>query len=295
MATRYLELRSLHKPTGTLAADIAKHIQLRQRLGAAVIVCDNPHALLSATRKQWLRLSRQLQIKRAATLNTEEILRLTHIIVQMQKMTFVAKTPDERPDAQVYYVTATEARSMPEQCFTLYLTSDMPQNTMQLLGAMPNASSIVDYTDNLNYGFANLAPKELLEQQLMHKWEAMSALLAAHNLTPEKLMSHDPTTLPLLDSAIDTLLEISADFLDAAFELQHAVDLAQPLIDISLDQQKVFALITRLAYKVQTLNGRSAQNPIITDSYFLRDCGAEYDDELQAFGMSLFSSPQFAI
>ncbi|HYG83725.1 MAG TPA: hypothetical protein VD907_02510 [Verrucomicrobiae bacterium] len=293
MATRYFELRSLQKPTTTLAADIARHIQLRQRLGSALIICENPHALLSATRKQWLRLSRQLQLKRAATLNTEEILRLTHIIVLMQKMSFVAKTPEERPNAQVYFVTPEEAASMPASCYTLYITLPPSLPVAPLISSMPAASLVVDYTTQLPIAEFALHDKQELEALLLEKWQTMEALLASRGITVELLASQDPTTLSLLDHAIDSLLEISSQFLTAAFELQHAVDLAQPLVTVSAEKQKVFLIVTRLAYKVQSLSSPMLQNPFISDSYFLRDHASE-QDPLQP-GIGIFQSPRFMV
>lgn len=288
--TRYFEIRSLQKPTTTLAADIARHIQLRQRLGSAVIVCDNPHALLSATRKQWLRLSRQLQLKRAGTLNTEEILRLTHIIVLMQKMSFVAKTPEERPEAQVFFVTPNELTTLPPKCFTLYLTAQLAQQPVHIARDLSHSGLVVDYLGTLDPRLAHLDDKLVLEQQLHLKWRAMEQLLRTHGLRPDVLGAQDPTTLSLLDHAVDSLLEISTQFLTAAFELQHAIDLAQPLVTVTPDDQKVFIIITRLAYKVQTLSSQSTANPLISASYFLRDRAAEQDALLET---SLWT-PQFS-
>ncbi|HEX6258732.1 MAG TPA: hypothetical protein VFZ48_04590 [Candidatus Saccharimonadales bacterium] len=278
MATHYLERRSLRKPTPTLAADIAKHLQLRQRLGTSVIVCENPHALLSATRKQWLRLSRQLQIQRAATLNTEEILRLTHIIVHMQKMLFVAKTPELRPGAHVYYVTPQELTTLPPQCFSLYITTAVVEPLEASLASLANLGVVVDYTCRLTID-TPLLPKEQLEEDLGVRWQNMANLLERYDIKPQLLISQDARLLPLLDTAVDTLLEAHTEFLHAAFELQHAIDLAQPLTTVPPEQQKLFTTITRLAYKVQTLTSRSSLSPLLTDSFFLRDKQAEYREQ----------------
>src|SRR6476660_4446110 len=94
MTDWYLESRkALARGTDSLAADIMRHLHTRQHLGSAVIICEQPVGMLSAGRKQWLKLSRSLQKQRAGTLNADKILKYTHTITRMQHMGFSAKTP----------------------------------------------------------------------------------------------------------------------------------------------------------------------------------------------------------
>src|SRR5262245_25649635 len=125
----YYELRALtRQPNSTLAAEVARHLAARQDLGSAVIVSSAPLTLLSVVRKTWLHLARQLQKQRAATLNPEEILRLTHTIMHMQRMQFVAKTPQQITDAQVYFIMPGQLGELPSDCFTLYLCDRVGTN-----------------------------------------------------------------------------------------------------------------------------------------------------------------------
>lgn len=50
MKKYYYERRKLIKPDDRIAVDIAKHLQTRHTLGTALVICDNPHALMSAMR-----------------------------------------------------------------------------------------------------------------------------------------------------------------------------------------------------------------------------------------------------
>ena len=63
----YFELRKpAARGTESIIADAARHLNTRQHLGKAVVVCDQPAIVLSAGRKQWLKLSRSLQNSVAA-------------------------------------------------------------------------------------------------------------------------------------------------------------------------------------------------------------------------------------
>ena len=67
MSKHYFELRLTGAST-TIAADVARHLQTRQYLGTAIVICENPIIFMSVVRKQWLKLVRALQKQRASTL-----------------------------------------------------------------------------------------------------------------------------------------------------------------------------------------------------------------------------------
>jgi hypothetical protein len=132
----YYESRKLpNNPSVSIGADIAKHMQTRQYLGSTVIVCENPHSMQSATRKLWLKGARYLQKLRASTLNAEEILRLTHAIMHMQNMLFVAKSPLDCPDASVFFITPAQMNALPYSCYTVYLTIPVTKKAAAMLQA----------------------------------------------------------------------------------------------------------------------------------------------------------------
>ena len=102
MAKCYFELRKRSaKGTDSVAADIMRHLHTRQHLGKVTIITDQPLALLAASRKQWLKLSRTIQKQRSSTLNADKILKYTHTITHMQHLRFTAKDALQDPEADV--------------------------------------------------------------------------------------------------------------------------------------------------------------------------------------------------
>ena len=52
-----------------LSCDIAKHLYTRMLCGPIVVVADNPRAMLSAVRKQWIKLQRTLTRERSVVIH----------------------------------------------------------------------------------------------------------------------------------------------------------------------------------------------------------------------------------
>src|SRR5882762_3070435 len=74
VAKCYFELRKQSaRGTESIIADMMRHLHTRQHLGKALVICDHPLVVLSAARKQWLKLSRIIQKQRASTLNADKI------------------------------------------------------------------------------------------------------------------------------------------------------------------------------------------------------------------------------
>ena len=101
----YFELRTqAARGTDSMAADMMRHLHTRQYLGKTLVVSDDPFAILSIARKQWLRVSRAIQKQRASTLNADKILKHTHTITHMQHMRFTLKPPEEFPAGDVFFL-----------------------------------------------------------------------------------------------------------------------------------------------------------------------------------------------
>ena len=119
MGACYFEQRHLaDAPSGSLGADIAKHLEARQHLGKTIVVCERPINLMPTVRKQWLKLARQLQRKRSSTVNAEKILRLTGAITHMHHMRFSIKTPVQEPRSHVYFVTPDLVELLPPNVYS---------------------------------------------------------------------------------------------------------------------------------------------------------------------------------
>jgi hypothetical protein len=78
-----------------ISGDLAKHLYGRLLRGKIVVACDYPQPFMSALRKQWLKVYRQVQREQASTLDATKILELSHLLGRMQNMRFSAKPPIE--------------------------------------------------------------------------------------------------------------------------------------------------------------------------------------------------------
>lgn len=284
----YYEVRTMpiFGPPTPAASDIARHLQSRQYLGMTVVVCRNPLSMLSATRKQWLRLARNLQKQRASTLNAEEILRFTHTIMHMQHLQFVAQAPTAKTEAHIFFTTPDELTFLPPGCLSLYITA--PPRAAQLqewVDALAQHALAVDYEGSLGLPELGLRPKASIESRMRHDWKKLVAFLAKHNIIVDELVTGLTIQHVAMDQALDKLLVTGNDFLRRAAEFQHILSLSQPLKHEPLTHLKQFEAVMRLAHRVQALTP-GAFGSFLTntfgdhhaESFFLRDAAPEEDD-----------------
>jgi hypothetical protein len=141
----YVEQRSLNGH-GSLSWDLAHHMYARSLCGKVAIVTDKPKELLSATRKQWMRIYRQGLNEQASSLNTPRILELIHILSHMQAMTFSAKSPDDLLQADVTFATADDFVKIPPVCPTVYVTYAFEREKLHMLTSwLPRNALVVVY------------------------------------------------------------------------------------------------------------------------------------------------------
>ena len=144
----YIEHRS--KGSSPISEDLAKHLYTRALQGNAAIVTDNPLALLSVIRKQWLKIERHLRRERSSTLNASKILELTHQITRMQTIRFTAKPPKEEAGGDVQFATVEDWIAWPPEanCMTLYVTTQITNEQLHLItGWMRESGVVVIYDD----------------------------------------------------------------------------------------------------------------------------------------------------
>lgn len=285
---QYYEIRSMPVlgPPTPVASDIARHLQSRQYLGMTVVVCNNPLSMLSAMRKQWLRLARNLQKQRASTLNAEEILRFTHTIMHMQHLQFSAQAPSAQTEAHIFFATPGEITSLPPGCVSLYITAAPRAAQLQeWVHMLSNNGLVVDYKGSLGLEKLNLSPKKDLEDHMREDWIALKAFMAANHVAVESLVSGTTIRHDVLDDALDAMLATGNEFLRRAAEFQHILSLSQPLKHEPLGQLKQFEAVMRLAHRVQSLTPGAFGNFLANtfgdrhaDSFFLRDAAPEEDD-----------------
>ncbi|HTH72410.1 MAG TPA: hypothetical protein VL737_03565 [Candidatus Pristimantibacillus sp.] len=278
IAKHYIELR---KPTArgseSVIADAMRHLNTRQHLGRAVIVCPQPAIALSAARKQWLKLSRALQKQRSSTLNADKILKYTHTITRMQRMRFTAKTPLEQPDGEVYFLQPDELATLPVHCWTLYILSPVSQTAARLaLAQLPPEALIVDYRESKLWDRLGVAPKKVLEARVKSRWQQADNFLRGHRINVSKLIAGGIYDAEAMDDALDTILGgHSHEFLQVANEFQRSLELARPL-RLKKEVRFAYDSLILLAHRVQALRP-DAYNQQFLESYNEDDTFFLYD------------------
>ncbi len=275
MTIRYLESRGrIHLEPANIMADVMRHFHARHHLGKAVIVGEDPAAMLALAHKQWLKLSRTLQRRRGGATNAVEILKYTYTITQMQHLVMVAAPAHEQPEAHMFFVRPEQLRFLPANCLSIYLAADLTDRQMERLAAeLPASSLLVDYVGQYEINDFGLKPKSLLETKVLTAWHTVSEFLDDHEVQIELLSANRKTEL--VDDAIDALLGVDAEFLAVSQTFQRALDLARPLRSVSKDQRSQFDVLLMLAHRIQTLmpGAFTAQflSTYADDTFFLND------------------------
>jgi hypothetical protein len=281
MAKCYFELRKQSaKGTDSVAADIMRHLHTRQHLGKVVVLSDQPVALLAASRKQWLKLSRTIQKQRASTLNADKILKYTHTITHMQHLRFTAKRALQDPEADVYFIDERGCETMPLHCYSIYVTATIGDDTARnMITQLPSEALVIDYLHHTQWGRLGLQSKVTLEEQVNSEWLQVQQMLKANNIDITQLIQDGFHDIEAMDDALDTLLGMSHRFLRIANEFQRALELARPLRIHRATRQHYDSLVL-LAYRVQALSpGAFTQHFLESynedDTFFLYDIARE--------------------
>jgi hypothetical protein len=133
-----------HNPP--LSKDLAQHMQDRYVYGRIAVATNNPVALLSSVRKQWLRLIRLAERERASTLDSQQKYELDQVISQMGTISFTAQNPADNPIAFVSFATVEQFRLFPPVCSTLYIIDPTEKIDRHILTSwMPRNSRVVIY------------------------------------------------------------------------------------------------------------------------------------------------------
>lgn len=145
MYALYTEQREINGKN-LLSWDLAHHLYLCSPRDKVIVATDKPVKLLSATRKQWLRLMRQAMRQRSSTLNAIRSAELTNQIAYMQNLRFSAKKPRDYLDADVTFATADDLIKIAPICHTAYITYDIGTEKLHMLTSwMPEGSVVVIY------------------------------------------------------------------------------------------------------------------------------------------------------
>lgn len=128
-----------------IAADIARHLQVRQLLGRAIVVTERSPVLLSAVRRQWMKIIDALKREQSRTLNMALKTELSVQLEAMQELQFTSKDPERFPDADVYFVEAEEASKLPNDNYhTVYICTDL-ENASNVVSRLKPGCVVVQY------------------------------------------------------------------------------------------------------------------------------------------------------
>jgi hypothetical protein len=129
-----------------ISRDLARHMAERQIKGKIAVVTTRPVSLMSAVRKQWLRLIRLAQRDQSSTLNHQHKIDLAHDILSLQSTTFSAKHPTKDPIANICFATLDQFLLAPPICSTIYITDSVKtQEQFMLTSWMPPGGLVVIY------------------------------------------------------------------------------------------------------------------------------------------------------
>jgi hypothetical protein len=134
----------------SLSLDLARHITGRLHLGQVVIVSKQPGALLASTRKQWLRVQRQVENRRSGTTEAIKIASYTTQITRMQTASFSARPPLEEMWPNIIFATAKELVGFVPRCLTMYVATPTDNETLhKITSSMPENGLVVVYKSDL--------------------------------------------------------------------------------------------------------------------------------------------------
>ena len=137
------EIRELGNTT--LSYDLAHHMLARQLQGRIAVVTDRPVPLMSAVRKQWLKIIRHMERERSSTLSVRR-LELADELVRLESVTFTAERPINDPQASICFANVEDFLQAPPVCNTLYITRRIERHEQYMLASwMPPRGLVVVY------------------------------------------------------------------------------------------------------------------------------------------------------
>ena len=249
--------------------NVMKHWQTRYELGTAILLTEDTALAKKLAEKQWRKLSRQLQVKREASSNAQELLTATRTISRMQRVKFSNFDPMDDPDAKFYVISLTQLQSLPLHCFTLYCLTQLPDN--KVIKLLPSESLIVAYGQE--HERQGLYSKSVLVEKILTQEAAVIKWLVENHIEIDLLS----TELEKANEALDTLLSSSVlqtEFLRNAELYLRLVQLAQP-IALTEERQQRLAAVQQLEHHVRVLSPAFLSDHIVDtkndDSFLLRD------------------------
>ncbi len=276
MIRRYLETFDRTSVSAeAIVPDLMRHLHARQHLGKAVVLCEDPAAMLVLAQKQWLKLSRVLQRRRGFETNAVEILKYTYTITQMQHATFTTETVHDFPEANVYFARPDRVPRLSLDCLTVYLAAPVSAEVMaRMVTQLPDQCLLVDYSGSAKAGTGGLEPRAKLETSVTKRWAGVATMLAVQGIEIDSL-TNPATSSEALDDAVDILLGVDVEFLALARDFQHDLDLARPLRSTPRSVRDEYEAFIVLAHRVETFSTGAFSPQFLrtyaNDTFFLHD------------------------
>lgn len=254
MIDRYYEERSGTEGSSALvSADLVRHFHARQELGKTLIIADENH-VINQVRKQWHKLSRDIQTRRGLATNPIAILKYTYVITQMQHMVFSDEVPEYQPDARVFVLQPHQLNQTLIKSPSIYVIGNVsPEFVPSIVDRLAPSGLLVCYTPGFTGQASNmLRPRSELELAAHQAWTQLDDYLKAHSIAADSLVVRD--SADAMDDAVDILLANDTAFLSSASQFQRALDLARPLISTPKYTRDRYEAIINLAHRVQTFS-----------------------------------------
>lgn len=128
----YIEQRAI-SAVQNLSWDLTHHLYSRPLKGKIVIVAKDPTTLFASFSKQWYRVLCQVERERSSTLDASRILALTQKLASVQRVRFVAKTPEQEPLGDVFFMTLDQVLRSPPECRALYATIPLSEEQQETI------------------------------------------------------------------------------------------------------------------------------------------------------------------
>jgi hypothetical protein len=253
MPKKYIEVRS--SQSNNYASDIVKHWQGRHELGSALIICSNPAELQPRLSRCWKSLTQEIQAKRDNTTATDQLLRYTHQIGNMQQIEFGYRINNQSSTPTVDCVTISDLQALSETSyFSVYVTNKIDRSeAARIVTALPNESLITCYRPfHQAFNALSLLPKASLETEFLQQWQTIQDFLTSKNILLEKLSQPSPYRTDYINYSLDTLLADSAaaTLLQLAARFRSLRRLAQPS-STTAAQNRLYDTLIVLARYIQ--------------------------------------------
>lgn len=141
MSDMFVEDRSTY--IGSLSQDLARHLYMRYGDHKIVIITEKPVVMLSALRKQWVRLTEEVRRARASTLKIDYIMEYDSTLARLRHFQMTVRKPSEAPRCRVFFVPPDHVEYIPNDCRTIYITCPITDADLKNIASHMSPGSLI--------------------------------------------------------------------------------------------------------------------------------------------------------